>query len=58
VVVPDLPSLVAVMRDVPVRIAVTSPFELIVATVVVPDDQVTVRPVSTLPAASLIVAVI
>src|SRR5882724_170908 len=56
--VPDFPSLVAVIVTGPPAVrAVTSPFTSTVATPGLPETQVTLRPVSTLPAASLSVAV-
>src|SRR5256885_14479414 len=55
--VPLWPSLVAVMVVDPAATPVTPPLALTVATLVLPLDHVTVRPVSTLPAASLSVAV-
>src|SRR5438132_4685965 len=54
---PLWPSLVAVMVAVPPATAVTSPPVDTSATPQVPDAQATARPVSTLPAASLSVAV-
>src|SRR5881396_563069 len=55
--VPLCPSLVAVIVAVPATFPVTRPVVFTVATVVLLLDQVTVRPVSTLPFASLSVAV-
>src|SRR5436190_23009728 len=55
--VPLCPSLVAVIVAGPATFPVTSPLPLTVATAVLELDQVTVRPVSTLPFASLSVAV-
>src|SRR5690349_6830035 len=55
--VPDLPSLVAVMVTPPAALAVTSPLELTLATVLLLDVQVTVFPVSGVPLASRGVAV-
>ena len=57
VAVPLRPSLVAVITAVPTTRPVTSPLPLTVATLSALLAQVTVRPVSTLPAASLRVAV-
>src|SRR5256885_72131 len=57
VAVPLFPSLVAVIVAVPAPLAVTNPVRLTVATVVSLDDQVTARPESGLPLASLGVAV-
>src|SRR5205814_1725395 len=57
VAVPLLPSLVAVIVAVPAVLPVTSPPALTRATVVSLDVQVTVRPVNTVPAESLVVAV-
>jgi len=54
---PDLPSLVAVIVAVPTSNAVATPELETVATPVLLDAQVTVRPVSTLPFASFNVAV-
>src|SRR5437773_7795583 len=51
--VPLCPSLVAVIVAVPATFPVTRPVVFTVATVVLLLDQVTVRPVSTLPFASL-----
>ena len=53
VAVPFTPSLVAVIIAEPAATAVTSPLEFTVATAGVLDAQVTVRPVSVLPPASL-----
>ncbi len=55
--VPFLPSLVAVMVTGPAAFAVTRPFASTVATVALLVCQVTVRPVSGVPAASFGVAV-
>src|SRR6266566_4169140 len=55
--VPLFPSLVAVMVAEPAPLATTSPSALTRATVVSLDAQVIKRPVSTFPAASLVVAV-
>ena len=55
--VPLCPSLVAVIVAVPATWPVTSPVALTVATLVLLDTHVTVRPVSGLPVASLGVAV-
>src|SRR5207245_9452371 len=57
VAVPFLPSLVAVVVAGPVPEAVTNPLPLTVATAPLSLDQVTVRPVRTLPFTSLKVAV-
>jgi hypothetical protein len=57
VAVPCFPSLVAVIVAEPALTAVTTPLAETVATPGVPDVHVTVRPVSTLPFASLSVAV-
>src|SRR5215831_9292470 len=54
--VPLLPSLVAVIVAVPAATPVTSPPLLTVAVPVAPLDQVMLRPVRTLPFASLVVA--
>src|SRR5215510_3779841 len=56
VAVPLLPSLVAVIVAVPAATPVTSPPLLTVAVPVAPFDQVMLRPVRTLPFASLVVA--
>ena len=56
VVVPDAEPLVAVITAVPGATAVTTPAEETVATLGVPEDHVTVRPVSTLPLASCTLA--
>ena len=57
VAVPVLPSLVAVITDVPTATPFTSPVaEFTLALAGVPDDHVIVRPVSVLPPASLSVA--
>jgi hypothetical protein len=55
--VPDLPSLVAVIVTDPTATPVTTPVTDTVANAVLLDDHVTVRPVSTMPLASLTVAV-
>src|SRR5438132_1181814 len=55
--VPFWPSLVAVIVAEPATLVVTSPLLLTVATVVLFEAHVTVRPVKTLPFASLRVAV-
>ena len=55
--VPLCPSLVAVMVAVPATLPVTSPLALTVATLVLLEAQVTVRPESTLPPESRGVAV-
>src|SRR5947199_9833321 len=55
--VPLCASLVAVMVAGPTVAPLTSPLPVTVATAVLLDAQVTVRPVSTLPFASLRVAV-
>src|SRR6266550_2541696 len=55
--VPLCPSLVAVIVAEPATLVVTSPLLLTVATVVLFEAHVTVRPVKTLPFASLRVAV-
>ena len=55
--VPLCPSLVAVIVGDPAATPVTSPLALTVAAAVLPLVQVTARPVSTLPAASFVVAV-
>src|SRR6266550_4426120 len=57
VAVPLWPSLVAVIVAEPATLVVTSPLLLTVATVVLFEAHVTVRPVKTLPFASLRVAV-
>ena len=49
---PLLPSDVAMMNVVPTPVAVTNPLEITVATEMLADSQVTVRPVSRLPVAS------
>jgi hypothetical protein len=54
---PLVPSLVAVMFAIPMPAAVTAPVDDTVATLVLSDDHVTVRPVRTWPPASLGVAV-
>ena len=54
---PLWPSLVAVMVLVPAPTVVIAPVALTVATVVVDDCHVTVRPTSTLPLASFSTAV-
>jgi hypothetical protein len=54
---PLVPSLAAVMRAVPLLAAVTTPVADTVATPELSDDQTMVRPVRTLPLASLGVAV-
>jgi hypothetical protein len=54
---PVLPSLVAVMPAVPTLTAVTSPVVDTVATAGLLDNQLTARPVRTLPLASLVAAV-
>src|SRR5438552_43293 len=56
--VPLWPSLVAVIVAEPATLVVTSPLLLTVATVVLFEAHVTVRPVKTLPFASLRVAVL
>lgn len=53
---PLLPSLVAVIVAVPALTAVTTPLPVTVATFVFDDDQVTVRPASVAPPASLVTA--
>lgn len=55
--VPVFPSLVAVMVAVPAATPVTTPLDDTVAIALLLDDQVTTRPVSTLPAKSFVVAV-
>src|SRR5439155_5557954 len=55
--VPFCPSLVAVMVAVPATLPVTSPLALTVATLVLLEAQVTVRPESALPLESRGVAV-
>ncbi len=55
--VPLLPSLLAVIVAVPNATAVTSPDDETVATLVLLDPQLTVRPVSTLPTESSVIAV-
>src|SRR5437868_8511817 len=55
--VPLCPSLVAVIVVVPAATAVTRPVVLTVAALVLPEDQITVRPLRTLPSASVITAV-
>ena len=57
VAVPDLPSLVAVMSDVPGATAVTVPSGVTVATPGVPDVHVMARPVRMLFCTSRVVAV-
>jgi hypothetical protein len=54
---PGTPSLVAMMLVVPTATAVTTPLLDTVATPVLPDDQVTTRPLSGLLFASSVVAV-
>jgi hypothetical protein len=54
---PVLPSLVAVICAEPVASAVTTPLKETVATLVLSEDHVTMRPVSTLLLASTVVAV-
>jgi hypothetical protein len=54
---PLCPSLLAMMPAVPVLTAVTTPAADTVATAVLSDDQVMARPVSTVPPASLGIAV-
>jgi hypothetical protein len=54
---PLFPSLVAMMLAEPAPTAVTKPVLLTVATAALLDTQATVRPVSTAPLASVIVAV-
>ena len=54
---PDFPSLVAVILAVPGLTAVTSPVPFTVATGALLDVHVTTRPVSTVPLASVVVAV-
>jgi hypothetical protein len=56
VAVPVLPSLVAVIVAVPPATPVTTPDEETVAILVALELHVTVRPVSTFPAASFVVA--
>src|SRR4051812_11469031 len=56
VAVPVLPSLVAVIVTDPAATAATSPLAETVATAGVPLDQVTIRPVSTFPTESSVVA--
>ena len=56
VALPVLPSLVAVMVAEPATRALTSPEPETVATIVLLDDQVMVRPVRTLPLASRVTA--
>jgi len=53
---PDFPSLVAVIVAAPAPTAVTTPLAETVATAGVLLDQVTTRPVNTLPEESLVVA--
>jgi hypothetical protein len=55
-VVPDMPSLVAVIVAVPAASAVTRPLALTVATPLLELDQVIVRPLSVVPEASLVTA--
>jgi hypothetical protein len=55
--VPDLPSLVAVIVEVPAVTAVTNPLGSTVAAAVLVDVQLTMRPVRALPFASLRTAV-
>jgi len=55
--VPLFPSLVAVIVADPAATAVTSPLAETVATPLALLDQVTARPLSTVPAESLVVAV-
>jgi hypothetical protein len=55
--VPLFPSLVAVICAKPGVTAVTSPFGETIATFVLSDDQVTMRPLSALLLASIVVAV-
>ena len=57
VAVPDLPSLVAVIVALPGATAVTTPLADMVATAVFPELQATVRPTSTFPSPSFMVAV-
>ena len=54
---PVCPSLVAMMLVEPAATAVTTPAELIVATLVFEEDQPMTRPVRTFPLASRVVAV-
>jgi hypothetical protein len=54
---PDVPSQVARMVAPPTPTPVTRPDPLTVATEGAPDDQVTVRPLSTFPLASITVTV-
>jgi hypothetical protein len=56
-VVPDLPSLVAVIVAVPTPAAVTSPFASTLAAAALSEDHVIVRPVSVAPVESLVTAV-
>src|SRR3954470_21227102 len=56
VLVADLPSLVAVIVAGPAATPVTRPVAFTVATAVLELDQVTMRPVSGLPAASFVAA--
>jgi hypothetical protein len=55
--VPTFPSLVAVIVVLPAPIAVTRPFASTVAAAVLVEPQTIVRPVSTLPFASVVCAV-
>jgi hypothetical protein len=55
--VPDFPSLVAVIVVLPAATDVTRPFGSTVAASLLLETQVIVRPVSTLPFASLVTAV-
>ena len=57
VALPVFPSLVAVMVAVPTPIPETTPCPSTVATALLSEDHVTVRPVSVLPLASSVVAV-
>ena len=54
--VPLFPSLVAVIVAAPAPIPVTSPFPSTLAAPLLPLAQLTLRPVSTLPAESIVVA--
>src|SRR5439155_6658203 len=56
VAAPLTPSLAALMPAVPVALAVTTPSAVTVATLASLDDQVSARPESTCPFASLSVA--
>src|SRR5213594_2443862 len=56
VAIPFFPSLVAVIVATPAATAVTSPLPLVAATAVLLLAHVTVRPVSTFPAESFVVA--